>query len=263
MTATPPPTSSPAPTTPALSPAPTSTATVDGSTQTPPSLPPATATARTGAASPAGLPVLTEGLVSPGTYVMEPGEEGWAECDLPHCAPEPRHARTMHVEVTVPPGWQAFSSSTLLLAPPKSSEGPDGAGLAVGWYVMGLHSDPCLPVAHQTPDILIGPTVDDFVDAVVAHPLLQVTEPVDVELGGYRGRLLTLTTPTDISGCHDWRPWEHGIYAQGPDNVWDMWVIDVDGLRVLVLAERFEDTSAEDSAELQAMVDSLRFIPAP
>jgi hypothetical protein len=234
-----------------------------GSTQTPPSSPPITAAATTAPASPANLPALKEGPVAPGKYLMEPPDEGWYECDLPHCAPEPPHARSMRVEVSVPPGWQAFSFNTLGLAPPKSSEGPDGAGLVVGWYVMGLHSDPCLPVAHRTPDILVGPTVDDFVDAVVEHPLLQATEPVDIELGGYRGRFLTLTTPTDISDCHDWRPWEHGIYAQGPDNIWKMWVVDVDGLRVLVLAEHFEATSAEDAAELEAMVDSLRFVPSP
>ena len=182
---------------------------------------------------------------------------------MPHCGPEPSHARTMRVEVTVPAGWQAFSSTTLLLAPPNSSEGPDGAGLGVGWYAMGLHSDPCLPVAHATPDIPIGQTVDDFVEAVVANPLLDVTEPVDIELGGFSGQFLTLTTPSDISDCYDWRPWEASIAAQGPDNIWNMWVVDVDGLRVQVGTEEFEGTSDEDSAELRAMVDSLRFLPTP
>ena len=161
-----------------------------------------------------------------------------------------------------PAGGNRFST-TLVLAPPLSAEGPDGAGLAFGWYAVGLHSEPCRPAPHSTPDILIGPTVDEFVDAVIAHPSLDVTTPVDVELGGYTGQFLTLTAPSDITGCADWRPWEHGIPAQGPDNIWNLWVIDVDGLRVIVNGAEFPGTSEEDKAELRAIAESIRFMPEP
>lgn len=210
----------------------------------------------------AALPVLAEGPIAPGTSVVVAPEHGWAECDLPHCGPEPPHARSMRVALTVPTGWEALLESTVLLpSSPRSSVAPDGMGLVIGWNPTGLHADPCLTTQHAPPDIPVGPTVGAFVDALLAHPSLQVSDPVDTSIGGYDGRFLTLTAPSDISGCTDWRPWEGGIAAQGPDNLWDLWVIDVDGLRVVVLASAFPGTSPTDSAELRAMVESIRFEP--
>ena len=217
----------------------------------------------TGSLPPSGdLPVLPEGPITPGTYVIMPPPGGWVECDLPDCPSEPPHARSLQVEMTVPPGWEGIGGTAILLAPPRSSEGPDGAAVAIGWNPVGLHSDPCHPVrGHYTPDILLGPGVDDFVNAVIAHPTLDVSEPVDTEVGGYSGQFITLWVPPDISDCGDWRPFEPGIYAQGPDNIWNLWVIDVEGVRMLILTAEFPRTSAEDSAELRAMVESIRFVP--
>ena len=213
------------------------------------------------------LPMLDDGPVTPGRYVVVPPAVGWAECSewAPDCPPEPTHARSLQVEITIPPGWEAAGSTVIV---PRgldegSSEGPDGAGLVMGWTTpsAGLNSDPCLPVPHMTPDIMVGPTVDEFVDAVLAHPSLKVSDAVDVKPGGYRGQFLQLTAPSDISDCEAWRPFEGGIYAQGRDNLWSIWVIDVDGLRMVVLAEEFAGTPAKDKAELRSMVESIRFLP--
>jgi hypothetical protein len=212
------------------------------------------------------LPALTEGPITPGTYVIMPPEDGWVtEClDGVDCAPRPPHARTLQLEITVAAGWEStFENTVIVPAAPGSTEGPDGSGLVIGWDPSGLHSDPCHPVqGHFPPDIPVGPGVEDFVNAVVAHPTLEVSEPVDAEVGGYSGRSFTLTVPSDISDCGDWRPWDPGIFAQGPDNIWNLWVIDVDGLRMILLLEEFPGTPAEDSAELQATVESIRFVPS-
>lgn len=105
-------------------------------------------------------------------------------------------------------------------------------------------------------------TVDDFVEAVIAHPKLEISEPVDTKLDGYPGRF-TLTGPSDISGCDNWRPWEPGIFVQGPDNVRGIWVIDVEGLRVILLTQEFDGTPTELKRAQREMIESIHFVPTP
>ena len=210
--------------------------------------------------SPSGLPLLGDGPITPGRYrfVLEGECEDPRDCPAGATPPPP-----LQIEISVPPGWEAMFGGLVIHPVGLGTEGPEGAGLVLGWtnWWVGLNSDPCLPVAHVPTDIPVGPTVDDFVDAVVAHPGLDVSEPTDVELGGYRGRFLSLTGPSDIDDCDNWRPWDPGFFVQGPDNMWDIWIMDVDGLRVLIVAEQFPGTAADVKAQLRRMVESIRFEP--
>jgi hypothetical protein len=110
--------------------------------------------------------------------------------------------------------------------------------------------------------------VADFVDAVAEHPILETTAPVDVELAGYSGKYFELQVPADISMCDSepggppqYRPWEPGIYAQGPSHRWHQWVLDVDGVRVVVQSFDYPGTSAARRAELQAIIESIQIEP--
>ena len=161
------------------------------------------ASAPPSAVSPGSLPILEEGAVAPGRYVVMPPTDGWAACAdwVVDCPPEPAQARSLRVEITVPRGWEAGFEGTVLVPSAGSfasaAEGPAGAGVVIGWtgHPSGLHADPCQAVSHLKPDIEFGPTVDEFVDAVRAHPSLEITEPEAAELGGYRGRYFELTAP--------------------------------------------------------------------
>jgi len=65
--------------------------------------------------------------------------------------------------------------------------------------------------------------------------------------------------PADLSGCQTYYPWEPwGIYAQGPSNLWKLWILDVDGVRVVVQTAGYATTSTQHQAELQAIVDSIQ-----
>jgi hypothetical protein len=160
-----------------------------------------------------------------------------------------------------PAGWEPFGELGVGIG---GNDPPDGAYL--GFYRGGgLFSDPCLTEKEREAeaDIPVGPTVDDFVSALVDHPSLDVTSPVDVTLAGYSGKYLDLQVPDDISACAYYSPidLQMHIYAQGPGQRWHMWVLDVDGVRVLVETNDFAGTSAQWLAEEQAMIDSLEINP--
>jgi hypothetical protein len=156
----------------------------------------------------------------------------------------------------MPNGWHQFEGN----GPPwiDGNGPPDGA--SVWFYSPGasLYSDVCRPPNdEEAPDIRVGPTVDDFVTALVEHPSLDVTAPVDVTLAGYSGKYVDLTIPDDISDCDQYKPIDGHIYAQGPSQRWHIWVLDVDGVRVLVESNDFPGTDAQRLGEIDAIIESL------
>jgi hypothetical protein len=215
----------------------------------------------TAAASPPALPV---GAVSAGTYVFDPSTHpAWTACpqpDTPGCT-DPVAAEDLRFTVAVPEGWAGIGAAVWL--PTAEAAPPDGAslGFARGSW---LHSDPCrgdVPLPDY-PEIEVGPSVDDFVNALVDHRELEVTTPVEVTVAGYSGKYVDLQIPSDISGCPtSYFVWEPGIYAQGPAQRWHLWVVDVDGVRVVVHGTSYAGTSPQHRADLQAMVDSIQILP--
>ena len=197
-----------------------------------------------------------DGALAAGTYVMSPfaGPRSSTVCfGQAGCTEDP-----------------ADDSIRLTLTVPASYEGAGGRPLIWGWggdtglIILrggGLYSDPC----HSTapPDIDVGPSVDDFANALVSHPVLEATTPVAVTLAGYTGRYVELQLPADVADCTDGQfwPYEPGVYAQGPSQRWRLWILDVEGVRVLIQAMDGPTTSPERRAELQAIVDSIRIEP--
>jgi hypothetical protein len=191
----------------------------------------------TPAATPAAI---QDGPLAPGRYVSTGGP-------LPYDVP-------VRFTFDVPGGWSGISGSVWLTG--KEASPPDGASFGFG-PGGSLHSEPC--GAPPPPGIEVGPSVDDFANALADHPLLDVTEPVGITLVGYTGKYVDLQIPSDISACPtSYFPWEPGIYAQGPGQQWHLWILDVDGVRVVVQTTDYAGTSAEDRAALEAMVDSLQ-----
>ena len=193
--------------------------------------------------------VLRDGDLEAGTYAINP-------------FPSPND--TIRFTITVPEGWQTVPEGWLGagpgIMPATGSWAPAGTGMSF-LKVDGLYSDPCNDNLGD-PDIEVGPTVDDLVTALASQPMYEATTPTDVVVDGYGGVRMDLLLPAgiDLSSCEGGRywVWDRGPYAQGPGNRWHLWILDIDGFRAVVLAEDFEGTSAEDRAELQAIVDSIQ-----
>src|SRR5688500_7485674 len=194
-------------------------------------------------ASPMSLEGANDAALDAGTYVTTPfpGE-------------------STRFTLTFPAGWRAFTDFAFIPNGEGSSEAPDG--MSFGFFqVAGLYSDPCF--ASGVPDVEAGTTVDDLAAAFVDQTAYEVTGPTDITLGGFAGKRIDLQLPTDFGTCgfEDYVLWPGSPYAQGPGNLWHVWMLDVEGTRVVVLTNDFDGTPAEDRAEQQAILDSLRIEP--
>lgn len=211
-----------------------------------------------------------DGPLAAGRYVITPfsGADPSTLCitdgSMPQCSENPADD-TIQVSFTVPEGYRGDGQRVIFgpdkVPPPYSDDSHFADGVLVVERGSYLYSDPC----HSTPppDIEVGPTVDDFANAIAAHPLLDATDPVDVTLAGYSGKYIDLQLPADVSGCTEksfW-PWEPGVYAQGDNNRWHLWILDVEGIRVVIQSMDYPTTSSQRQAEIQSIVDSIQITP--
>ena len=222
--------------------------------------------------SPTGSPTALWGEGRPlaaGSYVVTPflgADPGICGPTATGATPAPCEESTtddtIRFTFALPDGWDGAPFQSIWLASEQNAA-PDGASLIFvrgGW----LYSEPCVTdesveLNGANPNVPVGPTVDDFANALAEHPLLDVTAPVDITLSGFAGKYADLQVPADISGCNVYYPWEGGasLFAQGPSQRWHLWILDVDGIRVVVQAMDYPGTSAEHQAELrQSLLDT-------
>jgi hypothetical protein len=209
-------------------------------------------------ATPTPKPLPAEGQLEPGTYRATPfaaaGAPGVCE-GQPGCTESPAD-NSIAFTVTVPDGWSISGLGGIWV---DSNAPPDGAML-IFWRGGWLYEDPCN--ASGSPSMEVGPTADDFATAIADHPLFDATAPVAVTLGGYSGKYVDISAPADLGQCvGEYRLWDPGIYAQGPEHRWHLWILDVEGTRVVVQTMDYPGTPADRRADLQAMVDSLEITP--
>jgi hypothetical protein len=214
--------------------------------------------------------VFPEGSLAAGSYTIQPFVGPGGLCmGQAGCTEAGAEDDSIQITLTVPDGWAGLESAVV---PSDESYSPPGGGSLIfmrgGWlYTVSQVCGGSGPDAPTGPEISTGTTVEAFVTALVDHPDLDVTSPVDVTLGGYSGQYLELRAPAntttdelgpDPDGCNYYFVWEPGVYAQGPNALWRIWVLDVDGVRVVVRADSFPGTSQQVQAQLQAIVDSIQ-----
>jgi len=137
---------------------------------------------------------------------------------------------------------------------------------------------------HSWADPPVGPSVNDLAAALADLAPFRVTSPPkDVTIHGYSGKHLELTVPDlpvegegddrRFTGCVDGnlKSWVAAIdeaeegdafYGYtGPGYREEFWILDVDGTRLVIAAERSPGSPPEDLTELRAILDSIRIEP--
>lgn len=171
--------------------------------------------------------------------------------------------------VTIPaPGWDGDEAGGILL---KDWDGPEGAGMIIFAQQEYLVFDDSCSWA-STPGTTVT-TVDEFVAALVAQPSRDASEPVDITVGGYPGKSITLHIPDDanLSQCDEgifgsWdcgdpgsaEPFACGFHG-GPGETSIEYILDVDGVIMAWHTGYEAGAPAEAAAELEAIVQSATF----
>lgn len=197
--------------------------------------------------------------VEPGTYFMDP--------DLDSATP-------LRVVYELPvDGWSHWLGAVKF--------GDEGHVAFTITTVNNLVSHGCDDHSHSEPPI--GPGVDDLVAGLAELAPFQVTSaPEDVSVYGYSGRHLAWAVPElpvdesgdqlTFTGCTggqlmSWvAPWDttsgDAFYGYtGPGYTEEFWILDVEGTRVMIAAERSADSPQQDLEELNTILESIRMEP--
>ena len=131
------------------------------------------------------------------------------------------------------------------------------------WTVANVYAEPC-----QWSGTLLDPPIDSSVDGLVAGLTSQkdrhATAPTDVSLSGFTGKYMEMTTPAgiDVTDCDggEFRAW---IDLEGQRNLEAdqrdlLWIVAVDGTRLVIDSALGPDTTPKDRADRIQMVESIR-----
>jgi len=201
-------------------------------------------------ATPQAMPSGTEDLKA-GTYAFDPLFDASGK-------PFP------NVLITVPDGWTSYEGFAV-----QSNVGTPRESAVSIWNVVDVYANGCQwlgPMIHP------GATVDELATVLAARPLRNATAPVAVSLGGYQGKYLEWSVPADanFSDCaggmfKSWtgvvgnRDQQGDRYQQGPGQVDQLWILDVEGHRLVVDATYMPGATQQDRAELAEVVNSIVF----
>ena len=162
------------------------------------------------------------------------------------------------IAVTLPSGWFNYNGWAV------NDGGP--LGLAF-WDVAQVYPTGCR--WQGKPMIDPGRTVDGLARVLAARPLRHASRPTDVVLAGFRGKYLRWSVPSKInfSRCgqgyfESWRGrgWATDRWQQGPGQVDRLWILDVEGHRLVIDANYMPSATRKQRAELERIVHSIKFL---
>lgn len=177
----------------------------------------------------------------------------------PAAGGSPRTAATIGhgaaaVTFTIPDGWANIGWGLV--------KGDPAFGL-LAMEVRNTYSDSCPSVPLDPP---VGPSADDLAAAWADFPAFTATAPTDITIDGFEGKQVEFTVPDyDEVAC----PYgefmllqdnsgRDGYWAQAPNQHHQLWILDVDGTRLVIAAFWYPDTSPEDRAEIDEILNSIQ-----
>ncbi|HUP83654.1 MAG TPA: hypothetical protein VM284_05620, partial [Candidatus Limnocylindria bacterium] len=131
-----------------------------------------------------------------------------------------------------------------------------------GGFITTLYAKAC---DSEGTEFEVGPTVDDLANALASLEDFDVSEPIDVTVSGYQGKRVRVTVPMDVDPAN---PECYDGYSLGPGYSYavagqtdDIWIIDMDGTRLVPTIATGPETPAATVEEAEAMLASLILEP--
>jgi hypothetical protein len=192
--------------------------------------------------TPTPIPRVTEGALEPGTYVIRTLDTGF---DAAH-----------EITIDVPDGYRGSGG----YAVQKLGRDPQ-TGMAF-WVIENVYADPCRWVGSPL-DPPVGRRFDALVAALRGQKGFRTSTPTQVSVDGFTGTYMERTVPagTNLAQCDsgEYRPWIERFVLPGQRDL--LWILDVEGVPLVIDVPMAEGTSRADRAELIQMVESVRIDP--
>ncbi len=135
------------------------------------------------------------------------------------------------------------------------------------WGVSEVAAEPC---AWKKSFFDPGPSVSDLANALTTIPGRNASDPVPISVDGFPGLYLEWNVPTDpdVSVCDNeqfvsWLGSAGASIRSHKDSgqIDRLWIVDVDGTRVVFDGPVDPATPAEDLSQMDELVASIRFLP--
>jgi len=170
----------------------------------------------------------------------------------------------VRVAAALPDGWDDSVDFGAM-------SGPDDSVAVLFFSADSLYSDPChWDVAgtgvNEVGDVEFGPGAEDLVAAVGENTSYTSTDPTPVTIDGYSGQQIEIQLPDDtLRNCDkDGADGDRAaylfpisVYVQGPANIWDLTVLDVDGTRVVAAVLSYPKTSKADLDTARNVIETM------
>jgi hypothetical protein len=196
------------------------------------------------------IPSLPAGIVEPGRYVIS--------------TLDPDFDASHRITLDVPDGYQGFQGWAALKAGTSQT--------AVSTMAIGdVYADPCQWVGTMLDRSAISST-DEVVAALATQKGLRVSTPTDVTVDGFAGTYMERRVParTDLSNCDGGQFRVYLDAGRGssagerylvPGELQHLWILDIEGVPLVIDASLNPGMSAQVRAELLRMVGSVQIDP--